>query len=249
MARKARELSPLGYYSIRLRTDTCQFNQEDRMLMLDTLRSNSEICEVLSYLLLPTIMCFVVKAKDFNISTLMRKVLGKFIVEYKKNHADAPKEIFKDRFISSAAHDIKDVFSFIGKLHNLGYLGDTSICSNGNYFINEYIDLSFFNEHCDSKEEFARKCNLINYDSIVRKVSDEDIKNYLTNVYKVNADNIRNMPKNMIIEMLTGVVHFTDASAQQMKRITKLPVNFIHKTKKEILIKRILKNKGDLKDE
>ena len=116
-------------------------------------------------------------------------------------------------------------------------------------WLNEYIDLSFFNEHCDSKEEFARKCNLINYDSIVRKVSDEDIKNYLTNVYKVNADNIRNMPKNMIIEMLTGVVHFTDASAQQMKRITKLPVNFILKTKKEILIKRILKNKGDLKDE
>ena len=76
MARKARELSPLGYYSIRLRTDTCQFNQEDRMLMLDTLRSNSEICEVLSYLLLPTIMCFVVKAKDFNQNERFKEYLN-----------------------------------------------------------------------------------------------------------------------------------------------------------------------------
>ena len=49
--------------------------------------------------------------------------------------------------------------------------------------------------------------------------------------------------------MLTGVVEFTDASSAQIKRITKLPVNFLHKTKKEIIISKILKNKGKLKDE
>ncbi len=249
MARKAREISPIGYYSIRLRTDTCQFSQEDRMLMLDTLEANSDICGVLAYLLLPTIMCFVIKVYDVNISTLMRKVLAKYIVSYKKVHENTPKEIFKDRFISSAAHEVKDVFSYIGKLHNLGYLGDISISSCSNYFYNVYIDLSFFNEYCSSKEEFARKCNLINYEAITRKVSDEDIKNYLTNVYKVSVDNIKNMPKNTIVEMLTGVVEFTDASSAQIKRITKLPVNFLHKTKKEIIISKILKNKGKLKDE
>ena len=250
MARKAREISPIGYYSIRLRSDTCKFTQDDRMLLLDTFESNSDICGVLSYLLTPSILCVVVRVYDTNISTLMRKVLGKYIVQYKKAHIDAPKEIFKDRFISSAAHEIKDVFSYIGKLHNLGYLGDISVSSCSNYFYNIYIDLSFFNTYCKTKEEFARICNLVHYDSIVRKVSDEDIKEYITHVYKVNSDNIKNMPQQMVVEMLTGVVEFTDATALQMKRITKLPFAFLQKAKKEIMLKKLLKlGKRKLKDE
>lgn len=249
MARKARVISPIGYYSIRLRTDTCEFSETDRLLFLDTIKSFDKECGLLGYLLLPSSFSFVLKMYDSNISTVMRKILGRFIVLYKKANNVEGKEIFKDRFHSNAANTIDDVFSFIGKLHNLGYLGNISISSCSNYLDNKYIDTSLYNERCNDKEEFVRKCNLVNYDFLARDVSDEEIKKYFTTVYKVDAEKIKDMPQNTIVEMLSGVVKFTKASSIQIKRITKLPVTLLTKIKKEILLKRILKNKRDLGNE
>ncbi len=249
MARKAREISPIGYYSIRLRTDTVRFEEDDRILFLDTVKSFCDYCGLLGYLLLPTSFAFVLKMYDANISTVMRKILAKFIVAFKKSKKIEGNEIFKDRFHSTPAKCYSDVFSFIGKLHDLGYLGNISICSSNNYLENKYIDLSFYQERCDDKEEFARLCNLAHYDFVAHRISDEDIRTYFNKVYKVSAEEIKNMPRNMIVEMLSGVLKCNKVSALQIKRITKLPVTVLVKVKKESLLKRILKNKKDLGNE
>ncbi len=227
MARKARAKSSVGYYYIRLKAaDEIEFNHEDGMIFLRCLKHYSGF-ELLCYLLTSKNFSFVIHEGDLHLEQMMRKVLGKFIRAYKKEHS-AIQEIFKDRYYSEPADNIEQVFSFIGKIHNLGDSFHSLLCSMPDYLENPYVDRTFYHRYCQGIDDFQARCQAyIMKNKNHRRLSDEELKTLLEKTYQISIMEIYKLPKSKLIRILDEVMRVTKVSARQIARITTLPLRFL----------------------
>lgn len=244
MSRTAREKSPIGIYSIKLKSQRYSFSKEDHELFLRCLTAY-EGYSILSYLLTKSFLVFIVKEDTLTLEKIMRKVMVKFVCAYKKAHAiDTP--IFQERFHSHPAQTMEDVYGMIGKTVNLTPLPMHSelVTSTQSLENDPYIDQRFYDENFASVEDFQEKCHAeIDAEKIARKLSDEELSEFLRVMYQVDPKDLPKMPKKKVVSILAGVMGFTKASARQIARISTLPVRWLWKTKKELTVEKKPKQK------
>ncbi|MCF0116864.1 MAG: hypothetical protein HUJ61_02305 [Bacilli bacterium] len=230
MSRRARIISSLGYYHIRLKTNKL-LKEKDKQLFLNTVQSYASNCQLLSYALLDNVLFLVVKTNDISISTLMRKITVRFIRLYKQEYPEVT-DVFSGRFISEAANSIEDVYYFIGKTHAVGREFYTDFCSDHDYFNNKYIDLNFYYSYLTDEEQFNKKCAISeNVITVGDKMTDEQLSEYISNTYELNIEEVKNLPSADLLALLTSTVKKTNASARQINRVTKVPLRYVTNAK------------------
>ena len=243
MARKAREKSPIGVYSVKLKSNLYSFSREDHELFLRCLTAY-EGYSVLSYLLTRSFFTFIIKEEGLTLEQIMRKVTVKFVCAYKKAH-NIDTSVFQDRFSSSPAYTLQDVYSMMGKMMNLSPETDrpTSITTVQNWEMDTYVSQSFFHEHFVSADDFNEKCHAhLNAERVMKKLSDEELAEFLREMYHVEPEDLLKLPKSHVIAILDGVMSISKTSARQIARVSTLPVRWLWKVTKQIAGKAKIKN-------
>lgn len=255
MARKAREKSPVGIYTVRLKSTIYSFTKEDHDLFLRALTSYQGY-EVLSYFLSMNTLIFVLKEDELSLEQIMRKITVRFVSAYKKKH-QIETAVFQDRYVSYAATSLEDAYGMLGRVNELRKKEEQMEFFTFPKKENDpYISHKFFEEHFSSYEEYEEKCCKQDTKQMAKRFSDDELKDFLRLVYKVeDAHDLKKMPQNVVIEIISGILKFTSVSARQIARITTLPVRWLWKvtsqlkkpdwSKKEKQVKKEIKNEKE----
>lgn len=236
MARKAREKSPVGIYSIQIKSSLYPFIKEDHILFMNTLTAY-EGYAILSYFLSPNLIAFVIQEKDLTLEQVMRKVMVKFVMAFKKKH-DIHTEIFRERYSSAPALSLEDAYGMLGSIQALYKNHEKKkdvITAPFDFKEDPYIDHDFYIEHFSSYEDYDKKIHALNHSSRIKnRLSDEELKELLKVMYQIDPKTMNQLPKNMVMQILGGILNFAKVSARQIARVTTLPVRWLWQVTKQL---------------
>lgn len=231
MARKAREISIINSYVICFNArDNLTFDIGDKR---NFLRLISEIknggFELLAYTLKDKAFYLLAFDIKMSIDVLLRKIAVKFAKSYNQRHCRGGK-VFADRAETKAAQSYDDVVSMILRIHELNDIQPTKFCSFKKYFEDSNIDTTFVLEKFGSEEEFfaySKKKSNMSTDSLQKKLSDDELEEYILNTYKLDSDEIKKLSPRKKENFVTSLVKLTKASARQISRVTCLPLRLL----------------------
>ena len=98
-----------------------------------------------------------------------------------------------------------------------------------------YIDHDFYIEHFSSYEDYDKKIHALNHSSRIKnRLSDEELKELLKVMYQIDPKTMNQLPKNMVMQILGGILNFAKVSARQIARVTTLPVRWLWQVTKQL---------------
>lgn len=225
MARKAREKSELGIYLINLKSvENLVFSSEDKINFLNIVLKNNT--KLLSYTLLDNSFFLVIKEENKPIDLLVRQSSIKFVKEFNKLNNRQGK-VFYSRYTSFPANNVEDVWNFISNTHFMAVLNKCIFSSVKDYFNNAYVDSKYALTYFPSKKRFEEKCNKQAFIEPKIKLNDEELTNYITNIFNIQPSNISKLSQTTLDNIIYEVVKGTKASARQLARITSLPLRML----------------------
>ncbi len=236
MARQARDKSPLGVYFVNLRADEHAFNLDDQRSFLDLLISIKGY-DLLSYTLLDSAFSFVIHENEISLELLMRKITVSFANYYnRKNQKQG--NVFIDRYQSKAAHDKEDIYYFIRDIKVMGEVFFSAFSSKTALFDDPYLDSSYFSEILSlSNDNYLWIFDLKDKETAYfTSLSDEQISTYIELTYAMKPNELINVPRGHLIEIIKSVMKATKASARQISRITTLPLRMLWKVGKSVVV-------------
>lgn len=230
MARKARQISSIGIYTVVLRGKAECF--EDASLKSAFLCSvykytSLNQCSLLAYALSSKDCYMVVKEKEDSLSNFIRRCSSLFARIYNKTHSG---KVFHDRYLSEALENDNQVIDAIKQINNMDLLNSDYLTSKENYFDDMFLDSSFVSDRFSKKEwkkEMTKPALQNEYKISVGKLSDKQVADYILQKYNIKVTQISKINKNLLTQILKEVVSVTKASARQLGRITSLPLRFL----------------------
>ena len=235
MARAARVYSKLNIYTIVLRGKADVFSSPSRKSMfLCSVADHKQDVSIYAYAITNTDAYMVVSLHDQTISQFVKRITVSFARKYNLRYGIG--NVFYDRYLSSALEDSDSVLTNIKNVNNIA-LGDNAgrgyISSYTDYFNDAIIDTSFVLSH----PEFNIKTVDDNLENMLytRKLSDYEVADYIYSKYKIRANEMRNLSKDTLTNILSELMRVTKVSARQVARVTTVPVRFIWALKKKIV--------------
>lgn len=236
MARKARILSPINSYTIMLKAyDDISFNEHDFNLFLETVSNYSQILnyKFLAYNLSNKVLTFVLYDCDTALDIIMRKICVSYVRKYNLYNCHQGK-VFKDRFLSVPAQNIKSVWDMVYDVHNLG----NEINSKHNYFNNSYISINTVKQFYGTEQNFVNAVinrnasnepiildKVLNY----KKLADSELSSYIIKQYNLKPTELKSLPEHKLTLIISEIISKTKASCRQIARITSLPLRKLWK--------------------
>lgn len=225
MARKAREKSELGIYMVYLKSvEGVTFNDFDKTTFLNILVQNKAF--LLSYTLLNNSFVFVMREDNDSLENLIRKVTIKFVKTYNKFHEHNGK-VFTGRYASYPANTMADVWQLIANAHSVAKVNVNSRSSNEHYFDDDYVKSGYPLNFFKTKQEFIETCNSLQSQDQKIKMTDQEMSDYIYNTFKIKPENLANMPKGFIEQVMSQIFVATKASVRQIARISTLPLRML----------------------
>lgn len=230
MARKARQMSSIGIYTVVLRGKTDCF--EDASLKSAFLCSvykytSLNQCSLLAYALSSKDCYMVIQEKEDTLSNFIRRCSSLFARLYNKNHSG---KVFHDRYLSEPLESDNQVIDAIKQINNMDLLNSEYLTSKENYFDDMFVDSSFVFDRFSKKEwkkEMTKPAFQNEYKISVGRLSDKQVADYILQKYNIKVTQISKINKNLLTQILKEVATVTKASARQLGRITSLPLRFL----------------------
>lgn len=236
MARKAREKSPIGIYLIQIKSSLYTFTKEDHILFLNSLVEYTGY-SILSYFLSPNLFTFIIEEKDLKLEQVMRKVMVKFVMSYKKLH-DIHTSVFHDRYYSVPALTKEEAYGMLGNMQDLFNTQEVQkdvVTAPFDFHQDPYIDHDFYHENFISYEDYYQKSHALKMTLRIKsRFTDEELKELLHVMYQVDPKEMNQLSKNTVVQILSGLYKFATISARQIARITTLPVRWLWKVTKQL---------------
>ena len=241
MARKARVISSINSYTIILKAnDGVSFCNHDLIMFLETVSKYSKILDYkfLAYDLNSKFLTFVLYNCNTAIDTVMRKICVSFVNKFNlfNNHKG---KVFKNRYLSIPAENIKQVWDMVYDVNNL----NSDINSKQNVFTTPFLSVKTLKQYYLTEQNFVN--TVINTDKnnkpIVlnrvvanKKFDDNELYSFICNNYNLNPAELKNLPESKLRKIITEIVVATKASARQIARISSLPLRLLWKVTKGV---------------
>ena len=143
-------------------------------------------------------------------------------------------EGYYSRYTSFPANNVEDVWNFISNTHFMALLNKSVFSSAKDYFNNAYVDSKCALTYFPSKKIFDEKCNKQAFTESKIKLNDEELTQYITNIFNIQPQNISKVPQSTLDNIIYEIVKGTKASARQIARITSLPLRMLWKIVKNL---------------
>ena len=232
MARKARKISLINSYTIGFSSaEDVTFDSHDIehfLSTVDAFKSDGSY-KVIAYNLNSTNFYLALTDMKISIEVFLRKISVSFAKNYNASHGRRG-EVFGGRASTVPAKDYNQVDEMICKIHNLSRLVKTNFTSEVGYFKNKHIDHDYALDRFGSEQNFRAFCKKYNSskdNSFQRKLSDEELGDYIQEAFGMTTSEMHAMPKGVVETIIGQIVSITKASARQISRVTSLPLRFL----------------------
>lgn len=231
MARQARVYSKLNTYTIVLRGRTDIFSSPTRkQFFIDSVMKNKEGVSVYAYAITDKDAYLVLNVHDGNISKVVKSISVSFARKYNLRYRIG--KVFYDRYLSQAHESTQEILDAIKNVNLLIYTGnektkDSWVSSYDEYFNDALIDATFVKENLnESFEEFHKTKHGAQFVQ-AKKLSDEEIAEYIYKKYNVKASDVVTLNRDIVSTIVLEIMQVTKVSARQIARITTLPLRFL----------------------
>ncbi len=236
MARQAREKSALGVYFVNLRAEEKAFDFDDQRYFLDLLVSIKGY-DLLSYTLVDNSFAFIIHECEISLELLMRKLTVSFANYYNRKHQKQG-NVFIDRYQSKAAHDKEEILYFIRDIKVMGQVFFSNFSSGTSLFSDPWLSKIYFEEVLNLNETnyryiFDLKDKETSY---FTSLSDSQISTYIELTYMMKPNELINVPRTRLNEIIKSIMESTKASARQISRITTIPLRYLWNVAKGVVM-------------
>jgi putative transposase len=242
MPRYAREKSKSGIYHIMLRGINRQDifeDDEDRQRFIETIKQYKTVnkYEIYGYCLMSNHVHLLLGEKEESLSQAIKRICGSFVYWYNWKYGRCG-HLFQERYKSETVEDERYFITVLRYIHQnpvkAGLSRNTGEYIWGSY--NEYIkketitDVNtalemFSSDRIKAVEQFQKYMNEPNEDKCLeyeekRKITDNEVKIYLTELGVSNISDLQQSEKNKRNEIIKSMKSIEGITIRQLSRIT-----------------------------
>jgi putative transposase len=242
MPRYAREKSKSGIYHIMLRGINRQDifeDDEDRQRFIETIKQYKTVnkYEIYGYCLMSNHVHLLLGEKEESLSQAIKRICGSFVYWYNWKYGRCG-HLFQERYKSETVEDERYFITVLRYIHQnpvkAGLSRNTGEYIWGSY--NEYIkketitDVNtalemFSSDRIKAVEQFQKYMNEPNEDKCLeyeekRKITDNEVKIYLTELGVSNISDLQQSEKNKRNEIIKSMKSIEGITIRQLSRRT-----------------------------